>query len=598
MSKEKVKVYTYTRVSTAMQIDGYSLDAQMSRMKAFADFNDYEIIREYQDAGKSGRSIEGRAQFRQMMDDIKAEKDGVSYVLVFKLSRFGRNAADVLSSLQIMQDYGVNLICVEDGIDSSKDAGKLIISVLSAVAEIEKENIRVQTMEGRMQKAREGRWNGGFAPYGYDLKDGKLYINEEEAEVIRIIFDQYIHTDSGSIGIAKYLANHGIQKRPRQNGTNPLFDAALIRNILKNPVYCGKIAYGRRRTEKVHGTRDEYHLVEKDDYLLVDGLHEAIISEEDWEKAQIKVKSQAKRYEHVNRETGEKIHMLSGIVKCPICGAGMYGNKSIKKKPDGTNYKDYFYYGCKHRFMTRGHKCTYRNQINEELLDKSVAEVVSRLVSRPKFSARMKEKINTQVDTTAIDQEITACEKQLRNNSSLKIRLIEEMDSLDFDDKHYDRRKKDLGDRLDKAYDKIDELEKLLNKTVTMKISDSGAENGKSVFAGSTVRFADLPSEVKDTEKWQVKLDEAGTGNISFTVFSTLSLKIEPKLEVLDPRDAEKVLEMYQRIFPFRKLAFLHNNVGQLIEFGESDVRRFFPLLHAKRNTIPQCFRQRQFRFL
>ncbi len=189
MKNEKVKVYTYTHVSTAMQIDGYSLDAQKSRMKAFADYNDYEIVREYQDAGKSGRSIEGRAQFMQMMDDIKAEKDGVSYVLVFKLSRFGRNAADVLSSLQVMQDYGVNLICVEDGIDSSKDAGKLIISVLSAVAEIEKENIRVQTMEGRMLKAREGRWNGGFAPYGYDLKDGKLYINEDEAEAIRIIFD-------------------------------------------------------------------------------------------------------------------------------------------------------------------------------------------------------------------------------------------------------------------------------------------------------------------------------------------------------------------------------------------------------------------------
>ena len=79
-----------------------------------------------------------------------AWKDGVSYVLVFKLSRFGRNAADVLATLQVMQDFGVNLICVEDGIDSSKDAGKLMISVLSAVAEIERENIRVQTMEGRM----------------------------------------------------------------------------------------------------------------------------------------------------------------------------------------------------------------------------------------------------------------------------------------------------------------------------------------------------------------------------------------------------------------------------------------------------------------
>lgn len=71
-----------------MQIDGYSLDAQKSRMKAFAEFNDYEIAHEYEDAGKSGKSIEGRTQFNQMMEDIKTGKDGISFVLVFKLSRF------------------------------------------------------------------------------------------------------------------------------------------------------------------------------------------------------------------------------------------------------------------------------------------------------------------------------------------------------------------------------------------------------------------------------------------------------------------------------------------------------------------------------
>lgn len=102
MKKDKIKVYTYTRVSTTIQVDGYSLDAQKSRMKAFADYNEYEIVGEYEDAGKSGKSIEGRAQFSQMMEDIRAGKDGVSYVLVFKLSRFGRNAADVLSTLQVM----------------------------------------------------------------------------------------------------------------------------------------------------------------------------------------------------------------------------------------------------------------------------------------------------------------------------------------------------------------------------------------------------------------------------------------------------------------------------------------------------------------
>lgn len=95
---------------------------------------------EYSGEGKSGKNIEGRPQFLQMLKDIESGKDKVEFVLVFKLSRFGRNAADVLSSLQHMQDFGVNLICVEDGIDNSKDSGKLTISVLSAVAEIEREN--------------------------------------------------------------------------------------------------------------------------------------------------------------------------------------------------------------------------------------------------------------------------------------------------------------------------------------------------------------------------------------------------------------------------------------------------------------------------
>ena len=93
----------------------------------------------------------------RMLNDIEDGKDGVDFVLVFKLSRFGRNAADVLSSLQLMQDYGVNLICVEDGINSSKEAGKLLIAIIAAVAEKECDNIRIHTMDGREQKAREGK---------------------------------------------------------------------------------------------------------------------------------------------------------------------------------------------------------------------------------------------------------------------------------------------------------------------------------------------------------------------------------------------------------------------------------------------------------
>lgn len=97
---------------------------------------------------------------------------------------------------------------------------------------------------------------------------------------------------------------------------------------------------------------------------MVDGLHEAFVSEEVWEQAQVKVAAQAKKYEKVNRDKKEKIHLLSGILKCPVCGAGMYGNKVIKKRKDGSNYKDFYYYGCKHRNMIRGHKCDYKKQVH------------------------------------------------------------------------------------------------------------------------------------------------------------------------------------------------------------------------------------------
>ena len=238
MKKEKIKVYLYTRVSTTMQIDGYSLDAQTTKMEAFYDYNEYEIAGEYEDAGKSGKSIEGRVSFNQMIGDIKSGK--------------------------------------------------------------------------------------------------------------------------------------------------------------------------------------------------------------------------------VNHDKKEKIHLLSGTLKCPVCGAGMYGNKSIKKRKDGSNYKDFYYYGCKHRNMSRGHKCDYKKQVHEEMLDASVAEVISKLVSNPKFSDLIRNKINMEVDIGTLDQEIENYKIQLRKLYHNKDTILSDMDSLDYEDKHYQRRKIDLENHLYKTYDKIDEAEELL----------------------------------------------------------------------------------------------------------------------------------------
>ena len=175
MAQKKLRCYLYTRVSTQMQVDGYSLDAQQDRLTKEAAHRSMQVVATFSDEGKSGKNTTGRPQFQAMMQRIQnGNEDHVDYVLVFKLSRFGRNAADVLNNLQIMQDFGVNLICVEDGIDSASAAGKILFPVLAGVAELERENIQAQTMAGRWQKAREGGWNGGQAPYGYRIEDGVL----------------------------------------------------------------------------------------------------------------------------------------------------------------------------------------------------------------------------------------------------------------------------------------------------------------------------------------------------------------------------------------------------------------------------------------
>ena len=313
-----------------------------------------------------------------------------------------------------------------------------------------------------------------------------------------------MNTDIGANGVAKYLENHGIHKIQRQNGKNPLFDAHLVRIILKNPVYCGKIAYGRRKTEKVHGTRNEYHLVEQDNYILVDGQHEAIIAEDVWQAAQVKLIAQAKKYEHANKAKDTRTHLLSGIVKCPVCGAGMYGNKSIKSKKDGTKYKDFYYYGCKHRTMTRGNKCDYKRQIREELLDDAVAEVIVKLVSNSKFAAMMQEKINSKVDTTAIDGELAGYEKQLHQFYSVKLKLTEEIDSLDPDDRHYIKRKADLDDRLYRMYDKIEDVEtRLIEARAKKQAVEAEKLTGDNIYK-VLIYFEKLYAVMNEVERRQL----------------------------------------------------------------------------------------------
>lgn len=449
-----------------MQVEGYSLEAQKERLTKYADFQNMEVVREYCDAGKSGKSIAGRPEFTQMLQDVADDRDGVDYILVFKLSRFGRNAADVLNSLQYIQDFGVNLICVEDGIDSSKDSGKLTITVLSAVAEIERENILVQTMEGRKQKAREGKWNGGVAPFGYntDSKGDTLIIEPDEAEIVKIIYDKYVNEELGIDMICNYLNQHGYEKRKTRDFELNYFTRGLIVNILDNPVYTGKIAYGKSKTQKVKGTRDQYQRVKTDDYLLADGRHEAIISESLWEAAQQKRKENSVKWNKTHSLEHE--HILSGVVKCPLCGTGMAGTVRRRKNKKTGEYKDDFYYRCLHRKkMDEEHFCNYKFSLNQDELNHQVETIILYIINNDNFGTFVKKKLEQKIDVTLLEEEREQLRQQLRQLAGAKKKLMDMLDKLDVMDKHYDRKYQDMQDRLETLYDKISEIEDMITDT-------------------------------------------------------------------------------------------------------------------------------------
>ncbi len=489
---KKKKCYIYTRVSTSMQVDGYSLVAQKNAILKYVDYQDLKVVGEYSDEGKSGKNLEGRPDFVRMLSDIESKKDDIDFVLVYKLSRFGRNAADVLSSLQRMQDYNVNLVCTDENIDSSKDSGKLIISVLSAVSEIERENILVQTMAGRQQKAKEGKWNGGFAPYGYKLVEGKLEIVEDEAEIINIIYDKFVHTSMGMAAIAKYLNGQGYVKKVRQNGSLAAFSTSFVKGVLDNPVYCGKIAYGRRKTEKKEGKRNEYHIVKQKEYPIYDGIHKPIISVDEWYAAherRLRTGVRNLKTHNIGHE-----YVLSSILKCPVCGASMYGNVSRKKKADGSSYRDYYFYVCKHRKLVDGHKCDFSKQWSQNKIDNAVAEVIKKLVKNPKFADAMKNKINSKIDVSELEKTLDNLKKELRKANAAKDKIADQLDNLDVDDAQYESKYDDLQNRLNKMYDKKGKIESEI-EDVTIRIINI---NQKKVSGDKVYQFLSFFDEAYD----------------------------------------------------------------------------------------------------
>lgn len=230
MDAKPLRAAIYTRVSTEDQAkEGFSLDAQMEKLKSYCKARGWVVSGEYIDDGYSGRNVK-RPAYNRMMEEM----DKWDLLLVLKMDRIHRNSKNFMLMMEFLNKNKKEFVSMSESFDTSNAMGRFVMNILQLVAQLESEQIGERVYIGMEQKA---KINGGVLgfniPYGYDYKDGKLVINSDEAKIVKEIYSWY--SSGKSMGeIAKMLNS---SKIPTKKGG--LWAKKTISTILKNPTYCG-----------------------------------------------------------------------------------------------------------------------------------------------------------------------------------------------------------------------------------------------------------------------------------------------------------------------------------------------------------------------
>ncbi len=225
-----VRVAVYLRVSTTEQAkEGYSLSAQLERLRNYCRAREWGVAREYVDDGYSGRSIK-RPAYKQMM----AEKDEWDMILVMKMDRIHRNSKNFMEMMDNLRRWDKEFSSMQESLDTSTAMGRFVVDIIQRIAQLESEQIGERVYVGMRQKASTEGGILGFAhPYGYDYVDGELQVNTGEAEGVKRIFSLYLSGKS-TTAIAEEMEERGFSTKRKG-----CWSARTIGKILKNPVYCG-----------------------------------------------------------------------------------------------------------------------------------------------------------------------------------------------------------------------------------------------------------------------------------------------------------------------------------------------------------------------
>jgi site-specific DNA recombinase len=373
----------YTRVSTIKQVNVQegSLKTQESRLRDYVKYRasmdeaeKWEVVKVYEDGGKSGKNAD-RPALREMMADIVSGR--VNMVICTKIDRISRSVVDFSNLWKMFERYNVQFVSLAENFDSSSAIGRAMLKLTLVFAELERETISERTRGKALWRAEQGLWNGNVV-LGYDIdldKKGHLVVNEEEAQVVRKVFDAYLDTKS-ILETAKWLNSRGFTSKAyvsrggiKKDGQK--FLGSTIYKIITNPVYVGKIRF------------------KGEDYR---GRHSGIISQELWDAVQKSLerplKERVKRARH-----RQKPFLLAGLLRCGYCGSYMTPFHAVGRKK-----KRYFYYQCTTRIHNgRGDEkegCCKMMHVPADEIDELVIGQLKRISLDSRFIADIVMKAN------------------------------------------------------------------------------------------------------------------------------------------------------------------------------------------------------------
>jgi DNA invertase Pin-like site-specific DNA recombinase len=326
----KIKVGAYCRVSTEKYDQINSLEGQK---KFFTDYiknnPEWDFVDIYADEGISGTQTKKRKEFQRMISDAQDQK--LDLILTKEISRFARNTLDSIEYTRMLRKIGVGVIFINDNINTLDGDGELRLTIMAGIAQDESRKTSERVKWGQKRRMESGVVFGREL-LGYNLDNGVLTVNQEEAEIVRIIYHKYTLEGKGTLVIARELYESNIlSKRNKTRWSN----VAILR-VLKNEKYVGDLKQKKTITPDYLDHKKKYNRGEEE-MVYIKYHHEAIIDRELWDETQRELErrkpSAERRSKYSNR------YWCSGKLICGECGESFVSR--TKNLKDGKKYKSW-----------------------------------------------------------------------------------------------------------------------------------------------------------------------------------------------------------------------------------------------------------------